>query len=494
MTSWIGPNTSIDIINIQCNFQGKKVIARSKDLKLLYFSSNYGIDWPISVSSNDINQFNDQYIITFCINSNASKIYVQIDNYIYTSDINWLSDPISFSWSELSILDPLYSSGAAMICMNNIIINTGTNTNVLHLSTNSGVNWSIVSIPTLSNGNEYFYSITSSYNGDFIIMSGFSLTTNNSRIYISTDYGASFIYKYTVQNSDLKLTCSSTGQYIYATYNNLVFISNDFGETVNGIMYDFAVSWTISTDMTGKYVLIGTVTQTNNNDNNNTYLSIDFGNTWTLQNTPGINTGNIATYVKISRNGKRLFSSNSTGLYTLQQTIPTPCFLEDSKILCKINDIEEYIAIQNIRKGTLVKTLRDDYKPVDMIGYTKIDNKGVRDRIKNQLYVCSQEKYPELLEDLVITGSHSILVDAFQDEEQKEMVIKREGKIHMTDDKYRLPACLDDRANVYTKIGIFNIYHIALENTKYHANYGIYANGLLVESCSKRALSKMILL
>ena len=38
---------------------------------------------------------------------------------------------------------------------------------------------------------------------------------------------------------------------------------------------------------------------------------------------------------------------------------------------------------------------------------------------------------------------------------------------------------------------IFNIYHFALENDIYTYNYGVYANGLLVESCSKRYLAEI---
>jgi hypothetical protein len=35
------------------------------------------------------------------------------------------------------------------------------------------------------------------------------------------------------------------------------------------------------------------------------------------------------------------------------------------------------------------------------------------------------------------------------------------------------------------------IYHIALENDDYYMNYGVYANGLLVETCSKRYLKEL---
>jgi hypothetical protein len=40
----------------------------------------------------------------------------------------------------------------------------------------------------------------------------------------------------------------------------------------------------------------------------------------------------------------------------------------------------------------------------------------------------------------------------------------------------------------YEKEGAHNIYHFALENDDPYMNYGVYANGLLVETCSKRFL------
>ena len=70
-------------------------------------------------------------------------------------------------------------------------------------------------------------------------------------------------------------------------------------------------------------------------------------------------------------------------------------------------------------------------------------------------------------------------------------------KIYITDNNYRLPAFLDERAKPYSNEGNFTIWHLALENENYSFNYGIYANGLLVESCSQRYLkeySNMILM
>jgi len=173
-----------------------------------------------------------------------------------------------------------------------------------------------------------------------------------------------------------------------------------------------------------------------------------------------------------------------------------PCFGQDTKILGKIGDDEQYIPITDLRKGSLVKTLKHGFVPIDMIGKSTIDNLGTDERIKSRLYKLSLEKYPELSEDLVLTGCHSLLVDRLTDEQQVKTIELMEH-VYVTDGKYRLLTCLDDRADPLMDEDEFPIYHIALENEDYYANYGIWANGLLVETCSKRYMkefSKMTLL
>ena len=101
-----------------------------------------------------------------------------------------------------------------------------------------------------------------------------------------------------------------------------------------------------------------------------------------------------------------------------------------------------------------------------------------------------KRKYPEIFEPLIITGCHSILVDSFTSEEQKEKVTEVNGNTYVTDRKYRLPACADSRASIYETHGTYTIYHVALENDDSNKNYGIYANGLLVETCSKQYLKE----
>jgi hypothetical protein len=53
--------------------------------------------------------------------------------------------------------------------------------------------------------------------------------------------------------------------------------------------------------------------------------------------------------------------------------------------------------------------------------------------------------------------------------------------IYETEDKYRVPVCLDDRFEPYTNLGKETIWHFALENESIYENYDVLANGLLVE-------------
>ena len=126
-----------------------------------------------------------------------------------------------------------------------------------------------------------------------------------------------------------------------------------------------------------------------------------------------------------------------------------------------------------------------------MIGKKDIYHPAKEERNNQQLYKCSCEQYPELFEDLIITGCHSILVYRFIDSVQRQNVIGAIGKIYSTDGRLRLPACADLRASVYEESGTYCIYHLALKNDDRLGNYGIWANGLLVESCSKRYLEEL---
>jgi hypothetical protein len=196
-----------------------------------------------------------------------------------------------------------------------------------------------------------------------------------------------------------------------------------------------------------------------------------------VDNVPTIPTGVYQNGYDLSGFGGFEISAS----YYLYPTVP--CFLEGSKILCQVNGVDTYVPVEKIQPGTLVKTSRNGYKPVKLIGYGPLENTGDHERGQNRLYKCSPAQYPELKSDLYITGCHSILVDSLTDAQRKETV-KQLGAAFVTDKKYRLPACVDERAEPWASKGTYTIWHFALEHEDVKMNYGVYAEGLLVETCS----------
>ena len=166
------------------------------------------------------------------------------------------------------------------------------------------------------------------------------------------------------------------------------------------------------------------------------------------------------------------------------------CLLEGTKILCLVDGAEQYVPIETIRKGALVKTLSSGYKAVEFVGTSKRYNPPTDERSVDRLYICTSDEYPEITEDVVLTGAHSILVEKLTPE-QKEATKKITEVLFVSEKKFRLMACLDSRAKPYPVEGTYNVWHLALEHTDRLMNYGMYANGLLVETASQRMISTL---
>jgi hypothetical protein len=217
------------------------------------------------------------------------------------------------------------------------------------------------------------------------------------------------------------------------------------------------------------------------------YIYGNIGNytSWRVANVYGggaIPTGTYNNGFDLSTLG---LGSNTFFLYP-----SAPCFLEGSTVLSLVDNVEKYVKIETLTTGDLVKTSRNGYKKIEFIGKGNVFNPGNDERTENRLYKCSTTNFPELIEDLYITGCHSILVDTITDV-QREQLIKQMGRIFITDRKYRLIASVDERAEPWNSEGNYAIWHLALENNDPKMNYGIYVNGgLLVETCSLNFFKK----
>jgi hypothetical protein len=324
------------------------------------------------------------------------------------------------------------------------------------------------------------------------------MTTNLAKvIYRSSDGGATWTNVYNIPNasdnphSPITLTSNRDGSVLYASFNNTdnkIYKSTDNGSTWNVITSLGTVQGPFSslyTNSYGDFVFAC----------NNAGLTV-FYDTHTDRSVLTPSGGSLITTTACYNNGNNVLVmvNNATQMYIVTNKYSpgdssVSCFKEDTKLCCYKDGTEIYRPVQDLRKGDLVKTFRNGYVAINMIGTSKIYNSGNSLRSKNKLYVCRREKYPELTEDLILTGCHSILVDNIT-EIQKNQTMELLGDIYVTDQKYRLMSCVDERADPYLEEGVFNIWHLALDNVDYYMNYGIYANGLLVETCSQRFLKE----
>ena len=98
-------------------------------------------------------------------------------------------------------------------------------------------------------------------------------------------------------------------------------------------------------------------------------------------------------------------------------------------------------------------------------------------KLRDRLYELKREIYPELFENLIITGRHDILVD-------KNTVTQTGQCTEDFFDKKRYVPMFDSSVTMYDRNGNFTIYDIALESKDPDKFYGIYANGLLTTCMS----------
>ena len=183
-------------------------------------------------------------------------------------------------------------------------------------------------------------------------------------------------------------------------------------------------------------------------------------------------------------------AGNTAASNIVVATLQVPCFLEGSKILRFNLDTyqEEYVAVETLTKDDIIPTSESGYKYIHSIGYKTIAKPKSDPNLSNRLYKFSKPKCKEIFEPLYITGEHCTLHRQISKEKQIE-IAEHMGDVYITEEFYRMPACLDDRAEPYDGPDEpVTIWHFALEHENVAHNYGVYANGLLVESCAIESL------
>jgi hypothetical protein len=174
--------------------------------------------------------------------------------------------------------------------------------------------------------------------------------------------------------------------------------------------------------------------------------------------------------------------------FTIVSISDPSCFNEGTKILCLNKNLEEeYIPIENLRKGDLVKSYKHGYRKIDLIGKNIMINNP--NRVNECMYKMVKTDTNGLIEDLIVTGMHSILVDNLGEyAEENKKILKC---VPMIDGKYLLSAAVSKDFVKLTNRDSYTYYHFILENNgSINERFGVWANGILTETPSKREFTK----
>ena len=374
-------------------------------------------------------------------------------------------------------------TGTQVLNNGQAFISSGLNTPV-----GIAVGGNYIYVTNRSNGNVGQYNLA---NGTTVnatlISSGLSNPTgiaiDATYIYVTNSlFGSNSTFnRYLLDGTEATTLISSglsnpTGIAIDATY---IYVTNNSNNTVNRYLLDGTPDGTpfisglnspIGIALDGTYIYVSNA----GNRTVNRYLL----DGTLVSPTPFIS--GLSNPQGIAVNANNFYVANYRSSTVSLSIDEATCFLEGSKILTK----NGYEKIENLKKGDLIETYQHGLKEICLIGKREIYHSANKERINNQLY-----KYEK--EELIITGGHSILVDELKEEEAILNKIYFGGVLPKIDGKHRLLACVDENASVYKKEGKYFIYHLALESEDEDQAYGIYANGMLVESCAIKYLKEV---
>jgi hypothetical protein len=178
--------------------------------------------------------------------------------------------------------------------------------------------------------------------------------------------------------------------------------------------------------------------------------------------------------------------------YIIYKSTSILCFNEGTKILCLNQQlIDKYNRVELLKIGDFVKTYKHGYRKIHKI--IKGSFKNNPKKWNMCMYKMAKTPLNGLTEDLIVTGGHSLLVDAISEEEQKRydaMGIPSFSKLTI-DNKHLLLSCCSDQFTPMQDTNRYNYYHLLLENNDdEEERFGIWANGILTETPNVKTVSK----
>jgi hypothetical protein len=142
--------------------------------------------------------------------------------------------------------------------------------------------------------------------------------------------------------------------------------------------------------------------------------------------------------------------------------------------------MEEYRLVQDLMVGDLVKAYMNDYKPIKNIMKGSFTN-NPKNR-SNCMYIMNKTENNGLIEDLIVTGNHGILLDE-KDVNEEEQKKNPKWATFKVDDKVNCIVGISRKFEQIKDDKLYNYYHFSLDNGDgKKRRFGVWANGLLMET------------
>ena len=203
------------------------------------------------------------------------------------------------------------------------------------------------------------------------------------------------------------------------------------------------------------------------------------------------NISTILSGITINTNDNTMYVRETNSDLIIEST--SYCFNKGTKILCMNKQLEdEYIAIELLKIGDFVKTYNHDYRKVRKVITGKLKNNPKKWNMC--MYKMAKTETNGLIEDLIVTGGHSLLVDEISDEEHKkydEMGISYFSKITI-DNKRLLLSSVSSQFVPMQDREVYTYYHLLLESNDDKERFGIWANGVLTETPNEKTVNKIV--
>ena len=160
------------------------------------------------------------------------------------------------------------------------------------------------------------------------------------------------------------------------------------------------------------------------------------------------------------------------------------CFNEGVKILClncklngELNEI--YRPVQDLQVGDFVKSYLHGYRKVNKILTGSFVNNPTDQGVPNCMYMMVKTEDNQLIDDLILTRNHGILVEKLSENEEKKI---DKNTLPIIDNLLSIITADSDKFEKVMDNNVYKYYHFSLETDGDNdRRFAVYANGLLVE-------------